>query len=229
MSKRDALLYRPAMTTEPEPAPAEGSDDSTARRFELMSGLTLAVFAAVLAIVDLGGGKYGDDEIIGTNEKASLYQWYQSKSVKQSIAEQQRDLLTALLEAGAVTPTGIDAVRGQAAAADTEVKRYDLEKKEILLGSEAVGPEGQVLDVDGVKGQIVGTKGWEATLATLGASGDLFDMATLWLQLALVLGAVSLVLHAQRLKNLFYGAMVLGGIAGTFYGVQAFNVAMSAG
>ncbi|MDO9280585.1 MAG: DUF4337 family protein [Pseudomonadota bacterium] len=103
---------------DPAPAPAAPDDDSGARRFELLAGLTLAVFAAVLAVVDLGGGKYGDDEIIGTNEKASLYQWYQSKSIKQAIVEQQQGLLTALLDAGAVAPAGIGAVTAQIAAAD---------------------------------------------------------------------------------------------------------------
>lgn len=218
------------MSTSTEPAaPPAPDDDAGARRFELVAGLTLAVFAAVLAVVDLGGGKYGDDEIIGTNEKASLYQWYQSKSIKQSVAEQQGSLLTALLEAGAVAPAGEAAIRAQIEKANAEVARYDAEKKEILNGSEAVGPSGQVLEVDGVKGKIVGTKGWEATLATLGASGDQFDMSTLWLQLSLVLGAVSLVLQAPRLKNIFYGAMVVGGVLGTVYGVIAFQIAMSMG
>lgn len=215
-------------SAEASPVPAP-DDDGGGRRFELVAGLTLAVFAAVLAVVDLGGGKYGDDEIIGTNEKASLYQWYQSKSIKQSIVEQQQGLLTALLDAGAVAPAGIDAVRAQIAAADAEVKRYDAEKHEILLGSAAVGPAGQVLDVDGEKGSIVGTEPWEATLATLGAAGDKFDLSTLWLQLSLVLGAVSLVLQAPRLKSTFYAAMVVGGLVGTVYGVLAFQVAMTLG
>ncbi len=216
-------------SAEPAAAPAPDTDDSGARRFELLAGLTLAVFAAVLAVVDLGGGKYGDDEIIGTNEKASLYQWYQSKSIKQSVAEQQGSLLTALLEAGAVAPTGESAIRAQIAKSTSEVARYDAEKAEILKGSDAVGPAGQVLEVDGEKGKIVGTKGWETTLATLGAAGDKFDMSTLWLQLSLVLGAVSLVLQAQRLKNIFYGAMVIGGVLGSVYGVLAFQIAMTVG
>jgi hypothetical protein len=216
-------------SAEPAAAPAPDTDDSGARRFELLAGLTLAVFAAVLAVVDLGGGKYGDDEIIGTNEKASLYQWYQSKSIKQSVAEQQGSLLTALLEAGAVAPAGETAIRAQIAKSESEVARYDAEKAEILKGSDAVGAAGQVLEMDGEKGKIVGTKGWEATLATLGASGDKFDMSTLWLQLSLVLGAVSLVLQAQRLKNIFYGAMVIGGVLGSVYGVLAFQIAMTVG
>lgn len=203
--------------------------ETAAKRFEILAGLTLAVFAAVLAVVDLGGGKYGDDEIIGTNEKANLYQWYQSKSIKQSIAEQERDLLTALIDGGVVPPEKADALKARVAEADKNVARYDKEKKEILLGSEAVGPDGQVLETDGEKGKIKGTKPWEATLATLGASGDLFDLATLYLQLALVLGAISLVIQNPKLKYGFYAALVIGSLVGSWYGVQAFQVAMSAG
>lgn len=70
----------------------------------LSSGLTRAVFAAILAITDLGGGKYGDDEIIGTNEKANFDAWYQSKSIKQCVVEGERDLVATLLEGGVIAP-----------------------------------------------------------------------------------------------------------------------------
>lgn len=206
--------------------PTAAAEEASARRFELLSGLTLALFAAVLAVSDLGGGKYGDDEIIGANEKASLYQWYQSKSIKQAVVEQQGDLLQSLLDAGLIAPEGTAPLQERIAAGAADSARYDKEKREILKGSLAVGPEGQVLEQNGVKGQIVGTEVWEGTLATLGAAGDLFDMSTLWLQLGLVLGAVSLVLHAPKLKRAFYGTMVVSGVVGAVYTVRAFMVAM---
>ena len=137
------------------------STDETGNRLERKIGLTLALFAAVLAVVDLGGGKFGDDEIIGTNEKANLYQWYQSKSIKQSIIEQEVQLLTGLVEAGAVTAQGQGAITKQLAIAKQAVQRYEKEKREILLGSKAVGPKAQVLEVSGIKGQIIGTKPWQ--------------------------------------------------------------------
>jgi hypothetical protein len=218
------------MSSEAASAAAPESDaEAAGRRFELLSGLTLAIFAAVLAISDLGGGKYGDDEIIGTAEKSSLYEWYQSKSIKQAIAQQQRDLLQSLSDAGAIAPEGAAAIKTRIDAADAEIKRYDREKKEITEGSAAVGPEGQGLEYKGQKGAIVGTKVWESTLETLGAAGDLFDMSTLWLQLCLVLGAISLVLHNPKMKYGFYGTMVVFGIIGGWYTVQAFQVAMTVG
>jgi hypothetical protein len=196
-------------------------------QLERRIGLTIALFAAVLAVVDLGGGKYGDDEIIGTNEKANLYQWYQSKSIKQSVIEQEAQLLSSLLSAGAVTAQGTATLQQQLQQARASIARYDLEKREILLGSEAVGPAGQVLVVDGDKGAIVGTKVWERTLKQLATAGDQFDLATLWLQLALVFGAISLIINSDKLKASFYYALVIGSLVGTGFGIQAFHTAMA--
>ena len=203
------------------------STDETGNRLERKIGLTLALFAAVLAVVDLGGGKFGDDEIIGTNEKANLYQWYQSKSIKQSIIEQEVQLLTGLVEAGAVTAQGQGAITKQLAIAKQAVQRYEKEKREILLGSKAVGPKAQVLEVSGANGQIIGTKPWQQKLDTLCLAGDKFDIATLWLQIALVFGAISLILNSEKLKASFYYALVIGSLIGTVFGIQAFQIASS--
>jgi hypothetical protein len=206
----------------------QNETNTRSNRLERKIGLTLALFAAILAVVDLGGGKFGDDEIIGTNEKASLYQWYQSKSIKQSIIEQEVQLLQGLLDAGAVTPEGQPALTQQLARAEQSAERYDMEKREILLGSAAVGPSQQVLEVDGKKGQIIGTQPWEQQLKTLGLAGDKFDLATLWLQIALVFGAISLILNSEKLKMSFYYALVIGSLIGTGFGIQAFQIALSA-
>lgn len=203
---------------------SDDGEEKSSKRYEMLTGLTLAVLAAVLAIVDLGGGKYGDDEIIGTNEKANAYAWYQSKSLKQTVVEQQKATLEGLVAAGAVMPEAKGAVEGLITGMDAEIGRYKAEKHEILEGSAAVGPEGQVLDKDGVKGQIIGAKEWEAQLAVLGKAGDVFDMATLFLQLSMVLGAIGLVIDLDKLKWGFYGATVLCGVVGSYYGFQAFQV-----
>ena len=113
------------------------------------------------------------------------------------------------------------------AIAKQAVKRYEKEKREILLGSKAVGPKAQVLEVSGIKGQIIGTKPWQQKLDTLGLAGDKFDMATLWLQIALVFGAISLILNSEKLKASFYYALVIGSLIGTGFGIQAFQIASS--
>ena len=202
-------------------------DDASSNRFELASGLTLALLAALTAVNDLGGGKFGDDEIVGHNEKAAAYSWYQSKSIKETTVAQEAELLQALTDAGAVVESARPAVEKRVADLQAEVKRYKAEKKEILQGSAAVGPEGQVLDKDGQKGQIVGAQEWERTLEVLGEAGDRFDGATLWLQLSMVAGAISLVVKSVRLKWSFYAGMVLMGLIGSVYTVLAWQIAGS--
>lgn len=82
--------------------PVESGEEKPKKEFEIIAAITLAIFAAVLAVTDLGAGKYGDDEIIGANAKANVYAWYQSKSVKQSLVEGQRDMIKTLLVSGSI-------------------------------------------------------------------------------------------------------------------------------
>ena len=193
--------------------------------FEMICGLTLAVLAAILAITDLGAGKYGDDEIIAHNQKANAFDWYQSKGIKQSLVEGQRDMLRLLLNAGVVAAENQERMSTLLGDLDQEIDRYKKEKKEILLGSSAVGEGNWVLDLDGERGQIKGAKEWETEAEVLGGVGDTFDLATLFLQICLVMGAVSLLLKGERLRNTFYGLMIGLGAVGSYFSVLAFSQA----
>ena len=199
------------------------SDESEkSSTFEMLCGLTLAVLAAVLAINDLGAGKYGDDEIIAHNQKANAFDWYQAKGIKQSLVEGQRDILRILLESR-VIPAESEARMGTLMATlDKEIGRYRKERKEILLGSTAVGQENWVLEEDGKLGQVKGAREWEAEARALGAVGDTFDIGTFFLQICLVMGAISLILKGERMRNTFYGLMVVLGGVGTVYCIMAY-------
>jgi hypothetical protein len=206
---------------------SENQNDSEqgSSRFETLCGLTLAILAAVLAITDLGGGKYGDDEIIGHNLKTDAYAWYQSKSIKQSLVEGQRDLVNVLLESGTVAADRGPAMARLVGELDEEIQRYKKEKREILIGSTGVGEENWVLEQDGRKGQIVGAKQREEQTKMLGGAGDTFDLAVFFLQICLVVGAISLLLKGDRMKHSFYGGMVLLGLIGTGLSVLAYSQA----
>lgn len=190
-------------------------------------GLTIAIFAAVLALTDLGGGKFGDDEIIATNEKASALSWYQSKSIKETQIEGQRDLLRALLDGNAVVGAARPAVEARVRALETEAGRYGREKKEILLGSSAVGESGWAQSVEGKLGQIIGAKQWEKRIEALSRAGDQFDYATLFLQISLVIGAVSLVLKKPTSRQLFFRTMIGLGLLGGAFSAYAFLIAIT--
>jgi hypothetical protein len=201
------------------------SDEDTSEKssgFEIICGLTLAVLAAVLAVTDLGAGKYGDDEIIAHNQKANAFQWYQAKGIKQSLVEGQRDMIRIMLDSGVIPAENREKMSGMMAGFDAEIGRYKKERKEIMLGSRGVGQENWVLDEGGKLGQVKGAREWEAETTTLGAVGDTFDIATFFLQICLVMGAISLIVKGVRMRNTFYGLMLLLGAVGTTYSVMAY-------
>lgn len=197
-------------------------EEEKGKHFEALCGILIALFAAILAITDLGAGKYGDDELIAHNEKNNAYLWYQSKGIKETLVEGQRDTLKALVDAGSIRPEQLSAVQGLVQNLEGRVERYGKEKKEILLGSSTVGEANWVQDVDGKMGQVVGAKQWESQAISLGGVGDVFDNGTLFLQMCLVLGAISLVLQKDGTRKSFFYGMIGLGLIGTAFSCMAF-------
>ena len=207
-----------AATTAPD-------DDPVRKRYEMTFGFVIALFAAVLALNELAAGKYGDDELQLNSEKTSAYLWYQSKGIKSTLVEGQRDLLRALVEGGAVGGDKSSTLAKQATLLDQRVARYEKEKDEILRGSDAVGKANWRQEVDGELGKVVGVKAVEAKLDRLGRAGDRFDLATLFLQLGLVLGAIGILMSQEKMKKLFLGGLAAMGIAGTVCSSLALHMA----
>lgn len=201
---------------------AEAESEKRGSRFEALCGILIALFAAVLAVTDLGAGKYGDDELIAHNEKNNAYLWYQSKGIKETLVEGQRDTLQSLVAAGSIQADQIPAIQGLIQKLDDKVERYDKEKKEILLGSAAVGQEGWAQDVEGEMGKVVGAKEWEGKAGVLDGVGNTFDTSTLFLQICLVLGAISLVVEGGATRRTFFGGMIVLGLLGAGFSALAF-------
>ncbi|MGZ3771347.1 MAG: DUF4337 domain-containing protein [Bdellovibrio sp.] len=195
--------------------------EETSSNFEIKCGVVIAIFAAVMAMNDLFAGKYGDDEIIGTNDKAAAYNWYQSKSIKETLVEGEKSLLESLKQAGALTSQATKGVDDHIANLKTKIDRYKKEKNEILKGSAAVGKDNWTQDINGELGKVIGTEEMEARLNVLGKAGDRFDMASLFFQVCLVLGALSLILKKAKLQYLFFAGMCLLGIIGAGLSVWA--------
>ena len=67
---------------------------------------------------------------------------------------------------------------------------------------------------------------WEREAEKLGAAGDTFDLSVLFLQICLVVGAISLILKGERMRNFFYVSMLgLGGLGSYFSAVAFLQVA----
>lgn len=197
------------------------SDDAY---WELRFGLALAVFAAALAINDLGAGKFGDDELKETNEKANSYMWYQAKSIKESLAEGQRDQVLTLLKTGAIAKDKVAEMTKYAEKLNLKVDRYHKEKTEILLGSSAVGEENWVQEIDGKLGLVVGSLEHEQAVKKLSRAGDIFDYATLCLELCMVLGAIGLLLQIPLARKLTFGTILVLGCFGVVFCTWAYSI-----
>ena len=201
-------------------------EEKDGKRFEIWCGLILAIMAASLAIVDLYAGKYGDDEMIAVNEKASAYQWYQAKAVRQSLVEGRRDLLKSLTASGSIDADHQSAIDRLIVEADEEISRYGKEKKEILLGSKEVGRDNWIQEVDGELGKVVGATVWSKQAEGLSDAGDQFDVAILFLQMCLVMGAIALILQNPKSRYFFMALMIVMGIGGSILGYKAYLAAV---
>lgn len=195
--------------------------------FETKCGVMIAIFAAFMSVSDLFAGKYSDDEIVGTNEKASAYMWYQSKSIKENLVESQAELLKSLLSAGVVQANSLDVVQQQVSFLLGKARRYNQEKNEILLGSNQVGPENWVQEIGGEFGRITGAKELEVSLNRLSRAGDKFDLASLFYQLCLVMGAIALVLKKETLQIKFLNLMISLGSLGVGFSIWAMSLALA--
>jgi hypothetical protein len=211
-------------TTPKDQAPA--TEPVEERNWDVIFGVLLSIFAATLAINDLGAGKFGEDEIQLTTEKSNIYQWYSSKGIKETLVEGQRDLLNTLMLGGAVSPGQTLGMQKMSADLDEKIKRFKKEKKEILLGSRAVGQENWVQEIDGEFGKVIGAKEIETKVARLSSAGDRFDLATLFLQLSIVMGAIGIVMKKENVKSVFVSIMSLLGVTGGVISVLAFRIAL---
>lgn len=209
---------------------SQADDESRGERWEILFGIILAIFAAVLAVCDLGAGKFGDDEKLAANDKASAYLWYQSKGIKQTLVEGQANFMDSMLNSGAVDKAQQAAVAAEVARLRSKVERYEKEKTEILEGSAKVGKENWAQpDEKGELGHITGAREYEHKAAALGNVGDIYDQGTLFLQLCLVMGAIGIISRNENVKRVFFGTMVVLGLTGSWYTWQAWQAAWAVG
>ncbi len=197
----------------------EGAADD---RFDMRCGVMLAIFASILALMELGGS-YSDYGMNNAQaEKVNAYAWYNSKSIKQNLAEGQRDTLESLLAAGVIGAEHADATKGYVAKLQNTISRYEHEKAEIMLGSAAVGKANWSQELDGKLGQVIGAKPWATESDAYGSVTEVFDLANLFLQICLVVGAISLVVSTQGSRRAFYRGAIGLGLLGTAIGINGF-------
>ena len=184
---------------------------------DLTFPLAIAVFAAVLAINDLFAGRFGSDELQLSNSRNNAYQWYQSKGIKETMLEGQVELLRSLLLSGTIAANKVETVTAFVKESEERIGRYRKEKKEILVGSRSLPTDQWVQDVDGEKGKVVGAKELDGFLTGLGKAGDFFDVASMLLQICLVIGAIGIIVNRDSVKRHFLKLTLGTGLLGVAF------------
>lgn len=195
------------------------SDDN---RFEMKCGVMLAIFASILAILELGGAQSEYGMNIAYAEKVNAYAWYNSKSIKQTLIEGQRDSLASLLAAGVINKDHAEATHQIVVDLNEKIDRYEKEKHEITVGSAFVKQEDWIQDVGGELGHVIGAKEWDQESEDYGNVTAVFDLSNLFLQICLVVGAISLIVRTEGSRKSFFRGAVTLGLIGTVIGIKAF-------
>lgn len=199
------------------------------KNLELFIGVMIAVFAAVLAINDLGGGRYGDDEMIAHKESAAMYDWYQAKSIKSTLYQNQLDLLLTLEKTNAINENHKNVIDSFKIAKTKDIERYSKEMVEIKKGSSEIEKNDWIIkdEKTGDLGALKGATQWKVEAEKLGEAGDKFDLASLFLQICIVFGAISLVIQKQSTRKMFLYLMIGMGITGLIFTINAYRIALS--
>jgi len=194
---------------------------------EVMIGLLMAFFAAFLGITDIGDKKAEAKYIVANNEKANAYQWYQAKSIKQNIAEGQKDMLRALVASGVIKADDRQAVDKIIAHLESNIARYDKEKAEILgrrqdgtVRAERAGKE-EAAKIEKSEAIISATE-WEERAHSYHRMGNDFALATFFLQLCLVIGAVSLMIQEMSVRKTLLAIFLLSGLVGIVFSILGY-------
>ena len=184
----------------------------------------IALFAAILAINELGANKYGSEEIVLVNERASKYQWYQSKSIKETILRGQKDLINSLLISGSINTSTLPGVKLHLSELEKKMLRYKKEKDEILKGSSGIAQSEWIQEIDGKLGNVIGAEEHSKRLSILSKSASFFELGSLFYQICLVVGAVGIILTNRLFKILSLISLFgFGGIGSTFT-IQAYLI-----
>ena len=195
-------------------------------RAEAISGVLIALFASLMAISQMVNGELEEEMMIAHNNVVSYSNWYQSKSIKESLKESELDYLTALISSGIVTDEKVQVIEDKIASVQKNIDKYNAEKTEILNGSAFVGKENWTQDIEGEMGVIIGVKEWQQLAATYDYATKKFDYGMLFFQICIVLGAVCIIIYDNPiLQKSLIVLMIIFGITGTFLSIYGYILA----
>lgn len=159
--------------------------------------LTTTVLAVAAAISSLKGGGFSTQIQLKNTQEANRWAFYQSKSLKQNLAELERESM-AVLALEARTPEGRAQAEKALARATGEAHRYEQEKAEIKADAEKLAAE----------------------QAELKRHGGSFGLAVMLLQIAIMMSSVGALIKKPVMwwVGLVFGLGGLGYMANGFWG-----------
>ena len=198
----------------------------TLERTETIGGILIAVFAALLAIAELVNNNLEEEMMISHSQFVNYSNWYQSKSIKQSLKDSELDYLNALTETGIIPEDKIKNINAKIAQTKGMVLKYEAEKTEILVGSSNVPREHWAQDLDGEMGKIIGINEWEKLTQDYETATKKFDLGKLLFQICIVLGAVCIIIRDnKKLQKNFIILMLAFGAIGILISAYGFILA----
>ncbi|MDO6518872.1 protein of unknown function [Zobellia uliginosa] len=188
---------------------------SKSSKIESRGGVIIMIIVALLAVMEVVNSKL-EEKIASSNYKYVSYSnWYNAKSIKQILKENQRDYLESLRSAGLVEDEKMDQLDFRIEMTDDLIRKYEEEKTEILLGSDNIPRSAWSQDLDGEMGKIVGLRAWEEVGISNRKLVAQIDIGILFLQISILFGVLGMIIHDnRRLQEVFTGLMIASGFIG---------------
>ncbi|MCX6920268.1 MAG: DUF4337 domain-containing protein [Verrucomicrobia bacterium] len=151
--------------------------------------LSTTLLAVCAAFATLKGGSYSTKTQLANVSASNKWSYFQSKSLKETARDTESTIIK-VIEASATNPEAKAIARKAIEKADDEIKRYKIEKAEIMK-------EAQFLDAEAAYSQ---------------ARGGNFGLAIMFLQIAIMLSAISALMKKKSfwIVGLCAGAIGVG-------------------
>jgi Domain of unknown function (DUF4337) len=174
----------------------ERAEDRFGRRVALVT----AVFAVILSISSLGGNNATKEMLLAQQKSSDQWAFYQAKVIREHLyrAQKQRLEVDLLERGGAIRPEAREKLDALLKKWDEEEKRYGAEKKDIEKDAKKLE---HVRDVNATR-------------------DPYFDLADVFLQIAIVMSSVSIL---SKSRPVFYFSLVLA-VIGTTLTVNGYGL-----
>jgi hypothetical protein len=171
-------------------------------RFRNRAALMIAILAAVLAVAGLGGGNATDDMIYNNIRASDTWAFFQAKNIRQTAYEIAIVEIEGDLAEPGLTPDRRATMERQLAEHRATIARYDSEP-------DPAAPN-DLLRGEGKRQLRAQAEAFQAAREVAQQRDDNFDMAEVFLQLALVLGSIAILALNRAILILAAGLGTVG-------------------